>query len=240
MSICDLCQAIDPTVTQCSLQSHLRVRQQRIVAAAEHASAVPTIGAFVPGYLLVVPTTHVLSLGLLVDTELRAVEKLTDQLTDELQRLYEQPVLAFEYGLNVPDGRRVCHGHLHLVPTQARLTDWLGKQLAGYSISAFTQLPRTRETSYIVVRERERTTTCFPVPNDAFPRIRLREEVARLDPRVRDQAWDWQTSAFPELMRATVDDLTASRLRPSAVGAVGRAPGQRSSRYEGASPTGRP
>jgi diadenosine tetraphosphate (Ap4A) HIT family hydrolase len=209
MSDCDLCQAVNPAVGQCALQDHLHVDQHRIVATSRHAAAVPTIGAFVPGYLLVVPTRHVLSLGQLTDDELCAVEEFARQMADRLHHVYRQPVLVFEYGLNVLDGRRVGHGHLHMLPTTARLPEWLSTRLPGHEIDSFTRLPRTGHTSYIAVQDWTGTLMCYPVPNDASPRIRLREVVARLDPRVADEAWDWQAHPFPELMRATVDDLVA-------------------------------
>ncbi|WP_405814150.1 HIT domain-containing protein [Streptomyces sp. NBC_01390] len=208
MPDCDLCQAINPDVGDCTLQRHLHAGQQRIVAASEYAAAVPTIGAFVPGYLLVVPTTHVLSLGQLNDDELAGVEDLAHDLANQLHQVYRRPILTFEYGLNLPAGRRICHGHLHMLPSTADLSEWLAARAPGYEIASYAQVPRSPDTSYITVRDQTGTLTCYPVPNDAFPRIRLREVVARLDPQIEDAAWDWQTHPFPEQMRATVDDLT--------------------------------
>ncbi|MFI6416933.1 HIT domain-containing protein [Streptomyces sp. NPDC050842] len=218
MPDCDLCQAINPAVGDCTLQRHLHAGQQRVVAANENAAAVPTIGAFVPGYLLVVPTTHVLSLGQLNDEELEGTEELAHDLADQLHQLYRRPILTFEYGLNVPAGRRVGHGHLHILPSPADLEEWLTARVAGHEIASYAQVPRGPETSYITVRDQTGTLTCYPVPNDAFPRIRLREVVAQLDPQIEDAAWDWQAHPFPELMRATVDDLIT--VKPAALRAT--------------------
>lgn len=214
MPDCDLCQAIDPDVGDCTLQRHLHTGQRRVVAANKYAAAVPTIGAFVAGYLLVVPTTHVLSLGQLNDDELDGVEDLAHDLADHLHQVYRRPILTFEYGLNVPDGRRISHGHLHMLPSTADLGEWLTAQSPGYEIVSYAQVPRGPDTSYITVRDQTGTLTCHPVPNDAFPRIRLREVVAQLDPQIEDAAWDWQAHPFPEVMRTTVDDLTT--VKPTA------------------------
>lgn len=208
MPDCDLCQAINPDVGDCSLQRHLHTGQQRVVAANKYAAAVPTIGAFAPGYLLLVPTTHVLSLGQLSDDELERVEDLSHDLADQLHQVYRRPVLTFEYGLNLSAGRRIGHGHLHMLPSTADLGEWLATRVPGNEIASYAQVPRGADTSYITVRDQTGTLTCYPVPNDAFPRIRLREVVARLDPHIEDTAWDWQAHPFPELMRTTVDDLT--------------------------------
>ncbi|MFF5273701.1 HIT family protein [Streptomyces sp. NPDC000133] len=214
MPDCDLCQAINPDVDDCTLQHHLHAGQQRVVAANMYAAAVPTIGAFVPGYLLVVPTTHVLSLGQLSDDELEEVEDLAHHLADRLHQVYRRPILTFEYGLNLPAGRRISHGHLHMLPSTADLGEWLAARAPGYEIASYAQVPRGTDTSYITVRDQTGTLTCYPVPNDAFPRIRLREVVAQLDPQIEDAAWDWQAHPFPELIRTTVDDLTT--VKPTA------------------------
>lgn len=207
MPDCDLCQAVSPTLPECALQRHMRPGQQRIVATSRHAAAIPTIGAFVPGYLLVVPHRHVLALGQLPDDELEDLEAFTRHAAERLHRVYHQPVLAFEYGLNVPAGRRIGHGHLHLLPTTADLAGWLAERLPGHKIDSFTELPRSDDTSYIAVRDQTGATVCHPVPNDASPRLRLREIVARLDPRIPDDAWDWQSHPCPEKIRRTIDDL---------------------------------
>ncbi|MFD9773404.1 HIT family protein [[Kitasatospora] papulosa] len=224
MPDCDLCEAIDPSVGDCTLQRHLHPGQQRVLASNEHAAAVPTIGAFAPGYLLVVPATHVLSLGQLSNDELEGVDDLVLELADQLHQVYRQPILSFEYGLNLPAARRIGHGHLHMLPSTADLGEWIAQRVPGYEIASYTQVPRSADTSYITVRDQTGTLTCYPVPNDASPRIRLRELVARLDPRIEDTAWDWEAHPFPELMRATVDDLTTIEppaLRPTAAFGAG-------------------
>ncbi len=115
---CDLCTAIDPTVVDCALQRHLRPDQpRRVDHNAAAAAAVPTIGAFVPGYLLIVPTRHTTSLGLLPAAELAGVQQLAERTAAQLRRVYGGLVLGFEYGLNVPGARRIEHGHLHLLPS---------------------------------------------------------------------------------------------------------------------------
>ncbi|MFE5596577.1 HIT domain-containing protein [Streptomyces sp. NPDC056549] len=194
------------------------------MAANEHAAAVPTIGAFVPGYLLVVPATHVFSLGQLSDGELVGVESLARDVADHLQQVYRRPILSFEYGLNLPAARRIGHGHLHILPSTADLGAWIAQRVPGYEIASYTQVPRGTDTSYITVQDQTGTLTCYPVPNEASPRIRLREVVARLDPQIEDTAWDWEAHPFPELMRATVDDLAAVKpqvRRPPAAHQVG-------------------
>ncbi|MEU7921919.1 HIT family protein [Micromonospora zamorensis] len=211
-SPCDLCAAIDSTGCGGTLNQHLFAGQQHVVARTTTAAAVPTIGAFVPGYLLVVPTTHATSIGRLAQNERRGVHELTELLADRLANLYGMPVLGFEYGLNAPGARRIEHGHLHLLPTTAGapLRQFLRWHLPLTEATSMEHLPTESDSSYISVYEPGRPLAIYPVANDASPRIRLRELVAQFDPRVSPRAWDWERNPFPALIRTTVNDLAGS------------------------------
>jgi diadenosine tetraphosphate (Ap4A) HIT family hydrolase len=208
MMACDLCTVLDPQVQDGPLDRHLAPGQQRRLAANDHAIAVPTIGALVAGYVLVIPARHVLSLGQLNPEQLHGVERLAQHMADRITAIYGMSVLGFEYGLNQPEARRIDHGHLHLLPSTADLRGWLASRLDGYDIASMTELPATAQHSYITVRTYPGPLTVFPVPNDASPRIRLREVVAALDERLDTRAWDWQEFPCGQLIRQTVDDLT--------------------------------
>lgn len=213
-SPCDLCTAIDPTGCGGPLGRHLRLGQQHVVARTAIAAVVPTIGAFVPGYLLVVPTTHTTSIGRLARAERRGVHELTGLLAARLADVYSMPILGFEYGLNAPGTRRIEHGHVHLLPTTAGapLRQFLRWHLPVVEVDSMEHLPTGADRSYISVYEPGRPLAVLPVANDASPRIRLREVVAQFDPRVSPHAWDWQRNPCPELIRTTIDDLHPERV----------------------------
>lgn len=60
--MCVLWAGADPTLVT-PLAEFLPPGHSRFVAATAGFVAVPTLGCFVPGYLLIVPRTHVLSFG---------------------------------------------------------------------------------------------------------------------------------------------------------------------------------
>ncbi len=208
-SPCDLCAAIDPTGSGGALSQHLRQGQPRVVSRTDTAAAIPTIGAFVPGYLLVVPATHTTSIGRLTRAERCDVQELADLLAARLADVYGMPVLGFEYGLNAPGARRIEHGHLHLLPTPAGapLRQFLRWHLPLIEVDSMEHLPTGTDHSYISVFEPGRPLAIYPVANDASPRIRLREIVAQFDPRVSPHGWDWERNPCPELIQTTIDDL---------------------------------
>jgi ATP adenylyltransferase len=81
--------------------------------------AVPSVGALVPGWILIIPKRHVLSLAGLAAYEKRSfVAEL-----HVLKRQYTErfgSVTLFEHGPALPGGAVGCsidHAHMHIVPT---------------------------------------------------------------------------------------------------------------------------
>ena len=212
-SACDLCAAGDRTGIRGPLAAQLGPDRTGVLWRHDHAVAVPTIGAFAAGYLLIVPDRHTTSLGLLPRPALRAAADFTAHVTELLTDTYQLPVVGFEYGLNSPDCRRIEHGHLHLLPSPAgpalcRVLDELLPH--GYDAETLADLPADPQRSYIAVTVPGRPVRIHPVSNQTHPRPRLRQILAAADPRVRDGAWDWQRYPFTDQIRATYDTVSAA------------------------------
>jgi diadenosine tetraphosphate (Ap4A) HIT family hydrolase len=203
---CALCEGAD-TNSSSPLQRLLAPGVSRFIALTPRLVAVPTFGCFTAGYVLILPRTHVTSFGLLDAATLAEADELIASLTTRMTRVYGRRALGFEYGNNVPGGRRVEHAHWHLLPSGADLNGWLGCHLSGRPISSFTELPGSPDASYIAVRAQSGGLSVYPVPNTPRQRIRLRRLVAQLDPQVDAEGWDWAARNHPELIRRTVADL---------------------------------
>jgi hypothetical protein len=191
------------------------------VAGTPGLEAMPTLGCFVPGYLLVVPRAHVLSFGQLDATTLAEADYFIAALSVRLAAVYDMPVLAFEYGLATPGMRRIEHAHWHLLPTAVDLTGWLASRLSERVVGSLADLPEG--DSYIAARGQDGILRVYglgPNASQIRHRIRLRRVLAALDPRVPDDAWDWASHGHRDLMRQTVTDLTFTRA------AVGASPGR--------------
>ena len=97
-----------------------------------------------------------------------------------------------------------------LVPTEigTAFRTNLGERLPTYEVDRLLRLPSLGDRSYICVWEPGQPVAVHPVANEARPRIRLREILAALDPRLDTTEWDWETHPGTALIRATIDDLT--------------------------------
>lgn len=79
----------------------------------------PSLGALVEGWLLVVPKQHALCVGALSAFVLDELNEIKDAISLALERVYG-PICAFEHGPSKPNtavGCSVDHAHLHLVPS---------------------------------------------------------------------------------------------------------------------------
>lgn len=189
------------------------------VAETPGLVSMPTLGAFVPGYLLVVPRTHVLAFGQLDAATLAETEGLIAALSARLTAVYDLPILAFEYGLAAPGMRRIEHAHWHLLPTTVDLTGWLASRLSERVVDSLADLPA--EDSYIAARGQDGVLRVYglgPNASQIRHRIRLRQVLAALDPRVDDDAWDWANHGHQDLMIQTVADLTLAAVGASSGG----------------------
>jgi ATP adenylyltransferase len=80
--------------------------------------AVPSLGALVPGWVLLLPKNHYVAMGAVPTCETAELEKIKRALVSRLQQAYGE-LCAFEHGPSGPGrevGCGVDHAHLHLVP----------------------------------------------------------------------------------------------------------------------------
>jgi ATP adenylyltransferase len=85
--------------------------------------AVPSLGALVPGWILLLPKEHYLAMGAIPLSLVAEMEELKRALVIRLGQAYGQ-LCAFEHGPSGPDrevGCGVDHAHLHLVPVKIDL-----------------------------------------------------------------------------------------------------------------------
>jgi ATP adenylyltransferase len=78
----------------------------------------PSLGALVEGWLLLVPKKHFICMGELPDSVANEMQEVKHVLCSVLQQYYGQ-VSAFEHGPSRPNcmiGCGVDHAHLHIVP----------------------------------------------------------------------------------------------------------------------------
>lgn len=93
--------------------------ESRIVYETDNFAVIPTLGALVEGYLLVVSKKHYECIGKLPDDLLLELDKVVDKVKSVIWSVYKENVVCFEHGAiscSNKFGGCVDHAHLHIVP----------------------------------------------------------------------------------------------------------------------------
>ncbi len=94
----------------------------RLVCYTENFFVVGAIGAFVPGYLMVISKKLISSYALLEKKELDEFYWLTDQISKSIEKTYKKKVVLFEHGMCACVGG-LDRAHLHIMPIDESSTD---------------------------------------------------------------------------------------------------------------------
>ena len=119
---------------------------------------VPTLGSFVPGYLLLVPRQHTLNFAALRPGHLHAAELLLESTLRRATSIWGD-CIVFEHGPCAADQNHACidHAHWHIVPSAADIESYLHPRII------FAELPRLDEglenamwgdQSYLLIKQR--------------------------------------------------------------------------------------
>jgi diadenosine tetraphosphate (Ap4A) HIT family hydrolase len=178
--------------------------------------AVPSVGALVAGWLLVVPREHALNAAALSDEDLGRLEVLVSEIVEEWQPLFGA-VTVFEHGParpSSPAGCGVDHAHLHVVPTE-------GIDLIGAARTALDELTWIEGASIADARAAVDAGLDYlyahtghgdsawlaigqSVPSQALRRV-MAAELKRPD------EFDWRCYPQLDVVRATIRTVEQSR-----------------------------
>jgi len=118
MTNCTLCADIGTSAN--------RARWNRPLIETENFVVVPSLGSLVPGWLLIVPKSHYISMGAIPDLLHSEADALEDRTRALLKSEFAEHVIVFEHGpsaANHGTGCGVDHAHLHLVPLNCDLVE---------------------------------------------------------------------------------------------------------------------
>jgi ATP adenylyltransferase len=197
--------------------AHLR---DRWVAHSEHFVVIPSVGALVDGWVLVVPKSHLLSLGALPEELQPELADLAATMSESLEREYGQPVTRFEHGSSAAMqavGCGVNHAHLHLVPLTFDVVADLALRHPDLAVvdhrGGLASAPRrTRSGSYVYVRNGSgREVLILDTENES--QLVRRMIASRLGVPGR---WNWRD--YPDLDRADRCGSRLARAREHLVG----------------------
>ena len=96
--------------------------ENRLVCHTKNFFVVGAIGAFVPGYLMIISKKLISSYALLERKELEELYWLIKQVTNSIEKTYKKKVVLFEHGMCACVGG-LDRAHLHLMPIDESVVD---------------------------------------------------------------------------------------------------------------------
>jgi len=120
-------------MTKCKICDALKVRVggepwNEPLIETRNFVVIPSLGALVEGWVLVVPKEHCISLGALRAEFRGEAQEVEERTRAVLRQRYEKPIVAFEHGPSAENhgtGCGVDHAHLHLVPLACDLLSFV-------------------------------------------------------------------------------------------------------------------
>ncbi len=175
----------------------------------------PSIGALVPGYCLILPKAHVRSVGHLAGDKLGMLIDLLDDVATQLVGRFGDRVVFYEHGPvahDVQAGSCADHAHVHVVPVPntVNLTQAFRRDFAVRSIDRVECLRQqvARSEPYLLLGERGRHMLVSGAVGVVSQYFR-RQLAAQLG---KGEEWDWVLYPQADNVRATIERYPRRRL----------------------------
>ncbi len=116
-------------MTTCTLCAEIAAKNRRapwneFIIETENFGVIPSLGALVEGWVLMIPKAHYISFGALPRHLREEADVLRNRVRALLESRYENRIVEFEHGPSAAEhgtGCGVDHAHLHLVPLNCDL-----------------------------------------------------------------------------------------------------------------------
>lgn len=180
----------------------------RILHETENFLVFPSLGQIVEGYLLIASKAHYISIGAMPSGLYDEFDGMKEKVKKVLTENYSVP-LFFEHGAASKYKRAGCcieHMHLHAVPVQMNITDFLAEHFEHIRINSYESLKEAykKEISYLYVEDNDGERHLFPV-REAVPSQYIRKVIAsRLG---MPERWDWRVYQGMEEIKNTLKKL---------------------------------
>ena len=190
----------------CKLLEGNPVHEQASLYESENFLVIPGSGAFIDGYLMILPKVHVMSCAELnLEQRIEMIEVIRD-VKDILKGIYKSEVLVWENGSGM-DGKgkpktSIVHAHIHACPS--KLNIWETTNAMGIPVNyiSFKDLPKYKANSYLLIMDYDESWYISYDPNLYIPRQYVRQLIA-MEHNINGELWNWRRFPFWENVKKT-------------------------------------
>ncbi|PKM93517.1 MAG: hypothetical protein CVU84_15175 [Firmicutes bacterium HGW-Firmicutes-1] len=214
MDDCSICAEINMFESETNyfdkyLRNEIPYRNNRIIFESNNFLVLPTLGAFVKGYLLIISKRHYQS-GIKLSTDLLVeLNYVIEQIKSVIKDIYGKSTIMFEHGTISSEGRSACcveHFHLHLVPSNINIANTI-KSYNFETLFVDEYIPLDIEfyggmQSYIYYEYMDIKEIYL---NDIFPSQLIRQVCCR--DIINSHKWDWRKYKYINNIIGTIQDM---------------------------------
>jgi diadenosine tetraphosphate (Ap4A) HIT family hydrolase len=194
-----------PSEQDCILCKIYNNREQKdkkpmdmVIYESENFYVCPAKGALVPGYLMICPKEHILSMAALPENQRAEFEQVIIDVSYILRNIYKTGIMMFEHGSGVhgmcKHEKSIVHAHLHILPTEVQLSDAeiMKIKMHGTSFGDIGQYSTVPYFWYINQHGKQMITAD---PEVYIPRQYARQILAE-SLGIRGELWNWRKNDF--------------------------------------------
>lgn len=195
----------------CKYLNHENPHGQRTIYTSKNFYVIPTLGQFIPGYLLIIPYAHVMSNAELDFSTQQELLTVIEDVHYLLKLTYaKDSFLVWENGTgNSGRGKAkdsIVHAHTHIAPST--LTAEKIESLSGFRFEKISteELSKYNLHSYLLIKETENSWRISDNPDTYIPRQYVRQLLAD-EYGISGEQWNWRTFPFKDEMMQTYHDM---------------------------------
>ncbi len=190
----------------CSPRGRLEWFNRPLASDGDYAIAIPSIGSFVPGYILVVPTEHVTASCRISSNHKARFASFAENLAAKLASIYQKQVTVFEHGACASPTQQqsacINHAHIHLIPGNYDLMSAAPSQAHKHSSLEDFLDQDCGEDPYLMLRDPDGPLLSF----EDRPAAQFFRRIIAQRLEIRDH-WDYAMFPFFENVIRTYKDF---------------------------------
>jgi len=189
---------------------------KRILLETEAFFVVPSLGALMPGHVLLLPKRHYYSVGEMNERDVAELGLLAERMECLLQRLYGF-CSSFEHGCVKGVGKAgacIDHAHLHMLPLKTDLREAIRAKFGpGTEIHRLSELGQfaSHQVPYLYYRAPEGSARGYEAQQ--APSQFFRQLICSTTPT--ESPWDWKRDVRTRIVEETYESIREGLVKVS-------------------------
>jgi len=207
---CSYCSEINGIVENSYFLSEIAPSldiQSRYLFTSKTFLVFPSVGALVPGHLLIAPKRHITAMANLNIDELSELKGVINELKKLLSIIYDEKIVLMEHGtLNsrISSGACVDHAHIHILPSNVMLSHSINEEKKAISIAQLNNI-KYIENDYLLYSddcENYFYSVVKKITSQYFRKVIF-------DNGNLEGHWNWVIDHRIQTMVVTIDDIVS-------------------------------